>query len=100
MKTRLLSVAALELAEAMAWYRARSPRAAERFWLNIHEARHSMALFPKAAPLLAERVRRYIVPGYPYDLIYSELTGEIVILAVAHHSRRPGYWKERLKQVH
>ena len=47
-----------------------------------------------------QNVRRFILPGYPYDLIYAVLAEEIVILAVAHHSRQPGYWQERLAGLH
>ncbi|MDO9225131.1 MAG: type II toxin-antitoxin system RelE/ParE family toxin [Pseudomonadota bacterium] len=96
----MLSVAGKEMAEAMAWYRERSPRAAEGLWLKVLEARRSMALFPLAAPLISENVRRFILSGYPYDLIYAVRVEEIAILAVAHHSRQPGYWLERLEQLH
>jgi toxin ParE1/3/4 len=99
MKIRQLTVATLELREAMAWYRERSPRAAENLWLSVQNARRSMLLFPCAAPLIALRVRRFILAGFPYDVIYAVMTDEIVIIAYAHHSRRPGYWKERLVRV-
>ena len=85
--------------EAMLWYRERSPRAAENFWLRIQDARRSIALFPLAAPLVAKRTRRFILTGFPYDIIYSVLPNEIVIVAVSHHSRRPGYWKDRLRDL-
>ncbi|MBK9325868.1 MAG: type II toxin-antitoxin system RelE/ParE family toxin [Hydrogenophilales bacterium] len=99
MKVRLLSVASAELAEALAWYRERSPRAAEGFWLRVQEARRSIALFPLAAPPISRQARRFILSGYPYDLVYSVLADEIVVLAVAHHSRQPKYWSHRLRQV-
>ncbi len=99
MRVRALSVASLEPTEAMAWYRQRSPRVAETFWLKIQDARRSIVLYPQAAPLIAPRARRFILSGYPYDLIYSVLPDEIVILAFAHHSRRPGYWLTRLQQL-
>ncbi len=96
MKVRLLPPATTELSEAMAWYRERSPRAAEAFWLRVLEARRSIVLFPHAAPLMDQRIRRFILSGFPYDLIYSALADEILIIAYAHHSSRPGYWKARL----
>lgn len=83
----------------MAWYRQRSPRAAETLWLKVQEAQRSIMLFPLAAPVVARKARRFILSGYPYDLIYSVLPDEILILAFAHHSRRPGYWLSRLQQL-
>jgi plasmid stabilization system protein ParE len=83
----------------MTWYRERSPRAAENLWLRIQEARRSIVLFPCAAPLIGRRVRRFILSGFPYDMIYVASADEIVIVAIAHHSRLPGYWKGRLGSV-
>ena len=100
MRIRLLSVASGELEESLAWYRERSPRAAEAFWLRIQEAKRSITLFPEAAPPILGRARRFILSGFPYDLVYSVRPDEIVILALAHHSRRPGYWKSRLNGLH
>lgn len=54
-------------------------------------------LFPYAAPPISRDARRFILPGYPYDLVYSVLEDEIVVLAVAHHSRQPEYWADRLR---
>jgi hypothetical protein len=39
-------------------------------------------------------VRRFRVKGYPYHLIRDERSG--LIIALAHTSRRPGYWRDRL----
>jgi mRNA-degrading endonuclease RelE of RelBE toxin-antitoxin system len=33
---------------------------------------------------------------FSYNLVYVVESDEIVILAVAHHKRRPGYWRGRL----
>jgi toxin ParE1/3/4 len=39
--------------------------------------------------------RRYLMKRFPYSLIYTVSSEEIRVLAVAHHSRRPGYWRGR-----
>ena len=40
--------------------------------------------------------RRALIPRFPYAIVYRERDdGEIEILAVAHLSRRPGYWAQR-----
>jgi toxin ParE1/3/4 len=100
MRVRQLSVATVELREAMAWYHERSPRAAENLWLRVQDARRSIVLFPCAAPLMDGRARRFILSGFPYDMIYTVLLHEIVVVAFAHHSRRPSYWAERLREIH
>jgi toxin ParE1/3/4 len=40
-------------------------------------------------------VRRFLLSGFPFALPFVVLEGQVVILAVAHLRRRPGYWIER-----
>jgi plasmid stabilization system protein ParE len=37
------------------------------------------------------RTRRLLVPRFPYEVVYRLLPSEIIILAIAHLKRRPGY---------
>jgi toxin ParE1/3/4 len=39
--------------------------------------------------------RRVLMRRFPFALIYAVVDDEVRILAVAHASRRPGYWSER-----
>lgn len=39
--------------------------------------------------------RRYLIRRFPYSIFYSIAGDEIRIMAVAHQSRRPGYWRSR-----
>ncbi len=41
-------------------------------------------------------VKRLILKRFPYDIVIIEGKFETVVIAVAHHSRKPGYWRERL----
>ena len=41
--------------------------------------------------------RQWILPRLPYSVIYHESDDEVRIIAFAHHKRKPGYWKRRLK---
>jgi hypothetical protein len=36
-----------------------------------------------------------VMGRFRYALIYTVVGDQIRILAVAHHSRRPGYWRGR-----
>ena len=39
--------------------------------------------------------RRLLLASFPYSLIYAIAEDEIGVVAVAHQSRRPGYWRGR-----
>jgi hypothetical protein len=44
-------------------------------------------------------VRKAVVKRHPYLVVYAILPEQIVVLAVAHTSRKPGYWRERLVEL-
>jgi len=46
--------------------------------------------------LIGEDIRRKIMKGFPYSLLYAIECDRIRIVAVAHMKRRPGYWQYRL----
>ena len=40
--------------------------------------------------------RRFLVTGFRYSFVYRVNANEIQVIALAHYSRQPGYWRERL----
>jgi hypothetical protein len=40
-------------------------------------------------------MKRAVVRRFPYVLVFEERAGHLNLLAVAHTSRRPGYWAAR-----
>jgi hypothetical protein len=50
---------------------------------------------PRAWTEIEPGVRRVVLRRFPYALIYAIKPQEILVLAVAHHSREPGYWHGR-----
>lgn len=41
-------------------------------------------------------IRRRKVDVFPYRVVYFVRDDELLIVAFAHQSRRPGYWKQRI----
>ncbi len=50
---------------------------------------------PLIAPIFEKEYRKIKVGKFRVSLVFRINGDEIQILAVAHHSRRPGYWKVR-----
>lgn len=43
-----------------------------------------------------DTLREAVLRRYPYSIVYRvEMSGEVLVLAVAHASREPGYWQSR-----
>ena len=53
--------------------------------------------FPNSWPGYSYRTRRCLCNRFPYSIIYRVAENRVAIYAVAHQSRKPGYWKDRLK---
>ena len=61
----------------------------------LEEAIVPLTSMPGAAGVRG--VKRLILRRFPYSVIVSERDTEILVIAVAHHARRPGYWHDRVR---
>jgi len=84
-----------ELLEATDWYLQRSAAAAEGFVREIEQALSRIAEAPERYPLTRRGRRRFVLVNYPDDVVYRLKEVEIEIIAIAHHARRPAYWRSR-----
>jgi toxin ParE1/3/4 len=81
---------------AFDWYLERSPNAALRFDEEVDFALAQIIAAPTRWAGGPHSTRRYLLRQFPFTLIYRERAANIQIIAVAHTSRKPGYWKQRL----
>jgi toxin ParE1/3/4 len=89
--------ASAEYDAAFDWYLERSPDAALRFDAEVDRALAQIIQAPQRWAAGPHPTRRFLLRQFPFTLIYRERSsGDIQILAVAHTSRKPRYWKERL----
>jgi toxin ParE1/3/4 len=44
-------------------------------------------------------VRKAVVRKTPYVVVYTILPTQIVVLAIAHARKAPGYWRDRLAKL-
>ncbi len=100
MKLRYLPDAQRELNGAVAYYHERNPVVARHFADSVRNVERQMVNFPLASPAVGRGQHSLRVPYFPYSLVYCPKESEILVVAVAHHSRRPGYWKKRLQDIH
>lgn len=55
----------------------------------------TVTLHPRAADELLAAAGFYEHDGFPFDRVYRMREDRLEMLAIAHHRRRPGYWKTR-----
>jgi toxin ParE1/3/4 len=82
---------------AFEWYLEPGPDAALRFDAEVNRALAQNCGGPRCWATGSFSTRRFLLRQFPFILIYRERNSEgIQIVAVAHTSRRPRYWKSRL----
>lgn len=63
---------------------------------EIRRAETFLAEFPESAPEVAPGIRKHPLRKFPFSLLYSIEKDGLLMLAVAHHRRRPRYWVGRI----
>ena len=63
---------------------------------QIRKACDQISERPLANRLVRGAIRRKIVGRFPYSILYRMDKDEIIVVAVAHQRRRPGYWRGRM----
>jgi toxin ParE1/3/4 len=98
---RVLEAAAVEAAEAAAWYEARRRGLGGEFRSELKVALDQLCEgilpgSPWPSRLSDRGVRRVLMKRFPFSVVFVTMREEAVVLALAHHRRRPGYWRQRL----
>lgn len=97
MRVKLLLPAQAEFEEAVAFYNEQRDGLGSEFTEEVRKAMQRVVLHPQAWARLSRRTRRCRTNRFPYGLIYQVRDDLILIVAVAHLSRKPDYWRDRLK---
>ena len=84
-----------EMRESVEFYDACLDGLGFRFLAAVEQTAERISTYPDAGAPLAGGFRKRIVPGFPYSIIYRVWEDYIYLVAVAHHHRRPGYWRGR-----
>ncbi len=99
---RVSEQAAQELEEAAAWYEKEQAGLGEKL---LDESEHTLDLlsekFPALVPMPSEAgalgAKRILLHRFPFSVVTIERGEELIIVAMAHQSRKPGYWAERIR---
>jgi plasmid stabilization system protein ParE len=86
----------MEFEEAVRYYRARGRVLGDRFAAEVRFAIRRILETPERWRVLEEDVRRCLVRVFPYSVLYTIEPGFILIVAVMHGKRQPGYWRYRV----
>ena len=94
-RARFHGEARLEFLDAVAYYEAIEAGLGKRFQQSVEAAVALAISLPLAGSPYKHGTRRVYPKKFPFAIVYMVGENEIVIFAVAHFRRKPGYWKSR-----
>lgn len=93
---RLISEAKAELTAGVSFYDSEYPGLGPEFAIEVRRLCRLVTESPAASLEVCPGVQRRILRRFPYSILYTLDNDDVVVLAVAHQSRRPEYWNRRL----
>jgi hypothetical protein len=86
-----------EVDNSIGFYEERQPGLGLDFQREVIDGISKIHDAPTCWPKHKYGTRKFLLPRFPFYIYYIDLPDYIWIVAVAHCSRNPNYWKDRLK---
>ena len=93
---RILDVAQQEMDESFEFYEDQVTGLGHDFLTEILATFKRIKQDTQAWTPFSVRTRRCLVNRFPYGVMYQELENEVLVIAIAHLHRKPGYWEDRI----
>lgn len=84
------------MTEASRFYESEAAGLGSEFLEDVQRIVEVLREYPKLGRAVGRGLRRALLRRFPFSLIYAEESSEILVVAVAHQRRRPGYWRRRI----
>lgn len=85
-----------EYSDAVRYYAGQQTELAQAFIDAVEDAIFRIRESPDRYPVIDEDIHRCLTQKFSHAVLYTIEEDCILILAVMHCSRKPGYWKSRL----
>ena len=96
MKPRFLPAAEVELLKEVAYYANVSDGLGIKFLQAVESAVKNAVFNPSGGAPSPKGSRSRLVKGFPFSVVCRASDTEIIVVAVMHHRRAPGYWADRI----
>lgn len=95
-KPRFLPAAEAELLKEVVYYSKARDGLGVEFEREVEIAVKNAITNPGGGAPSAKGTRSRFVKGFPFSVIYRTSGSELLVVALAHHRREPGYWAHRI----
>ena len=97
MVIRFLEEAADEIVDAVHYYNRERPGFGFEFSIEVRNALARIKKYPDAWPEISKNIHKCIINRFPFAVLYSQYPEYILVVAIMHMKRKPGYWKKRVE---
>src|ERR1043165_3369104 len=86
-----------ELYESTSHYEAEVTGLGLRFVDEVERVIQLVLEHPELGSRLDNDLRHFVLRRFPFSIVYAATSDLVYIVAVAHGSREPGYWRLRVQ---
>lgn len=86
-----------EMVESARFYEGRAEGFGSDFLTAVNDTIRRIEQFLKAGSIDRANIRKRLVSGFPFTILYEMQPDRIFIAAVMLQHRQPGYWRHRLQ---
>jgi toxin ParE1/3/4 len=97
MKYKFHPDAELELDQAAIFYEAGMSGLGADFSDEVERVINILLEHPELGARSDEDLRHFVLGRFPFSVVYAAADQLLYIVAIAHGSREPGYWKARVQ---
>jgi toxin ParE1/3/4 len=87
-----------EFLAAVEYYEECQTGLGRRFRMDVEAELDGIQIMPFRYRVLRAPFRRCLIPKFPYAIIFTVEPNFILVVAMAHVKRKPGYWNDRAKK--
>jgi plasmid stabilization system protein ParE len=101
---RFLEEALLEYEDAIEYYELAQAGLGDTFLRDVERVLALALEFPEIGARVRDtpptlNVRRVLVRRFSVEVDYAVTAEELIVVAIFHGKRRPGYWRDRLRRI-
>ncbi len=84
-----------EVKASYRWYERQADGLGDDFIFELESAYEAILELPSTWPVFQGNSRRFVLGRFPFSIIYALSNNSLLVVAVMHHSKKPGYWESR-----
>ncbi len=96
---RFLAEAESEFQEQIRYFDEQFAGLGDKFIADVESTVASILDHPESGAPVSKNLRKRLLRVFRHSVFYVNAQDEIMIVAVAPHSRHPVYWRQRMKNL-